>query len=331
MNAAMSAAWQRVAAALPMAVRVLTVVIAIAVIALLVKLGARIEWQTVFQAAREIPERALLAGAGLVVAGYAVYAGIDGLARRFLRHALPLHKTLAIAAISYAINLNLGVLLGSVGVRLRLYHQSGLGQAMAARVVLFGSVTNWLGYCWLAGFLFMAGPVDTLARWGIGPATVRAIGAVILAAGVVYLFLCAASVRVRWGRRFARAALPPFRMALAQSGLAIASWSLMGAIVYVLLGGRVPYPEALAILLFCSIAAMVAHIPGGLGVTEAIFVAALSGRLPGHEVLAAILMYRVLYQWLPLGFALPAYLALELHARRNRRASPPARQGVVDH
>src|SRR5690606_27130888 len=95
MNAAMSAAWQRVAAALPMAVRVLTVVIAIAVIALLVKLGARIEWQTVFQAAREIPERALLAGAGLVVAGYAVYAGIDGLARRFLRHALPLHKTLA--------------------------------------------------------------------------------------------------------------------------------------------------------------------------------------------------------------------------------------------
>ena len=320
MNAAAAALWQRVAGALPRMTRILTLAVAVAVVVLLFKMGAQIEWREVFRAAREIPTRTLSIAGALVVAGYAMYSGIDCLAKRFVRHSLPIWKTLAIAAVSYAINLNLGVLLGAIGVRLRLYHKLGLRHAVITRVVIFGSVTNWLGYCWLAGLLFLGGSVGALARWGIGLAVLRSVGAAILAMALAYLVLCATSRRSRWGRGPYRVALPPVRMAWAQSGLAIASWSIMGAIVYVLLEGRVPYLEVLAILLFCSIAAMIAHIPGGLGVTEAIFVTVLAGRLPDHQVLAAILTYRVLYQWLPLCLALPAYVAMEFHSRKIARS-----------
>lgn len=94
-------------------------------------------------------------------------------------------------------------------------------------------------------------------------------------------------------------------------------------IVYILLERQISYSEVLSILLFCSIAAVIAHIPGGLGVTEAIFVAALADRLPDHQVLAALLMYRVLYQLIPLCVALLAYAAAEVH---YNQAAPPKRE-----
>jgi len=321
MNAAATALWRRIAGALPLVARALLLAVGVVVVVLLFEMGSRIDWDEVFRAMRGISGRTLAAAGALVVTSYAAYSGIDGLARQFVPHSLPLGKTLAIAAVSYAINLNLGVLLGAIGVRLRLYRKLGLHHIMISRVVLFGSVTNWLGYCWLAGFLFLGGPVRPLARWGIEPAAVRAIGAGMLVAALAYLLLCVASRRARWGRRVRRVALPPLRMALAQSVLAIASWGFMGSIVYVLLERQVSYPEVLGILLFCSIAAMIARIPGGLGVTEAIFVAALAGRLPDHQVLAAVLMYRVLYQWVPLCIALPAYAAMEFRSSRAARAA----------
>jgi uncharacterized membrane protein YbhN (UPF0104 family) len=108
-------------------------------------------------------------------------------------------------------------------------------------------------------------------------------------------------------------------MALAQSALAILSWSTMGGIVYVLLQGAIPYPEVLTVLLFSGIAAVIAHIPGGLGVTEAIFAGAFANRLPDHQVLAALLMYRIVYALAPLCVALPAYLAIEARFRWGAR------------
>ncbi|CFN70003.1 Inner membrane protein YbhQ / putative membrane protein [Bordetella pertussis] len=109
------------------------------------------------------------------------------------------------------------------------------------------------------------------------------MGAALLAGALAYLYLC------RYARRRA--------------------YTLRGQ-------GRAPYPEVLAILLFSSIAALLAHIPGGLGVIEALFAAALATRMPASESLGAVLMYRLLYAWIPLCVALPAYLGAEWRHRR---------------
>jgi len=58
----------------------------------------------------------------------------------------------------------------------------------------------------------------------------------------------------------------------------------------------------------------VAHIPGGLGVTEYVFITLITD-IPRHQVLGAILVYRALYYVIPVLLAGAWYLIFE--ARSN--------------
>ncbi|MBW0171807.1 MAG: flippase-like domain-containing protein, partial [Hydrogenophaga sp.] len=123
---------------------------------------------------------------------------------------------------------------------------------------------------------------------------------------------------LRW--RTHALALPDGRLAVIQALMGGASWCLMGAIVWVLFAGRVDYPTVLGALLMAAVAGVITHVPAGLGVLEAVFVATLSGRVNATEVLAAVLAYRAAYYLLPLALALPAYALSEVAARRNASA-----------
>jgi len=90
-----------------------------------------------------------------------------------------------------------------------------------------------------------------------------------------------------------------------------------------LLQGKVGYPMVLGILLCTSFAAVITRVPGGLGTTEAIFVAALSSRLPAAEVLGAALGYRALYALAPLSLALLAFTVVEARLTWRKRNPQP--------
>lgn len=291
-------------------------IVGLAVVGVLLYQARRIDWHAVARAAHDIPGPAVALAAALALAGYLAYAGFDILARRYAGHHLPAWQVAAIAMTSYALNLNLGVLLGGIAVRLRLYGRHGLRTACGLRVVAFATATNWVGYAWLAGILLLAGQMPTPAGWHLGAGLLRTVGAALLAGALAYLYLCRYARRRAYTLRGHRWVLPDLPTALRQMGLAGVSWAIMGGIIYVLLQGRAPYPEVLAILLFSSIAALLAHIPGGLGVIEALFAAALATRMPASESLGAVLMYRLLYAWIPLCVALPAYLGAEWRHRR---------------
>ena len=51
----------------------------------------------------------------------------------------------------------------------------------------------------------------------------------------------------------------------------------MGAIIWLLLGQSVSYFFVLGVLLVSSIAGVIVHIPAGIGVLEAVFIALLAG------------------------------------------------------
>ena len=84
-----------------------------------------------------------------------------------------------------------------------------------------------------------------------------------------------------------------------------------------LLEGSVDYVSVLGGLLVSSVAGVIAHVPAGLGVLEAVFVSLLGDAHPVHRLLAALLAYRAVYYLAPLAMAGFAYLALELSARRH--------------
>jgi uncharacterized membrane protein YbhN (UPF0104 family) len=96
------------------------------------------------------------------------------------------------------------------------------------------------------------------------------------------------------------------------------NWSLMGGVIWLLLQGQVGYPQVLAVLLVAAVAGVVTHVPAGLGVLEAVFVALLSHQVAQGKLLGALLAYRALYYLLPLLVATVAYLVTELRARRLR-------------
>ena len=310
----------------PMVTRVLTGAMVLAVIVLLFNLARKLDWAAVLESAAAIGTPTLALAIAMVVVAHLVYTTFDLLAKRYAGTPLPWWQVMGVSSLSYAMNLNLGVLVGGVAIRFRLYHRLGVRAATAGKVVAFSTLTNWIGYGWLAGVLFMMDAIPLPGAWDLGRTVLQLIGLAMVAAVGLYLCLCAFSRRRSWKVRRHRIELPPIKLALAQCVLAATSWSLMGGIIYVLLGQQVEYTAVLGILLFCSIAAVIAHIPGGLGVTEAIFVGALAGSMPAHEILAGVLTYRVLYCILPLALAVPAYLITEA---RLRGKSPDRKRGAA--
>ncbi len=71
--------------------------------------------------------------------------------------------------------------------------------------------------------------------------------------------------------------LPSWKFALAQMAISSANWMAMGAIIWLLMGQDVNYFFVLGVLLVSSIAGVIVHIPAGIGVLEAVFLALLAG------------------------------------------------------
>lgn len=295
---------------------------------LLVRHARTVEWDRVLESLSAYEPATIAAAATIAVASHLVYACFDVLARAQVAHGLGALRTLRIAAVAYAFNLNLGALVGGVGFRYRLYARSGLGAGTVARVYVFAVVTNWSGYLLVLGAVLAAGvvsvPPSWTQSWASGLAASRVLGAVLVALAVAWLALCKLSPRREWTVRGTTIELPSIRMAAVQLALSAANWLLMALLVHVLLRGQADYLTVLGTLLLAAVAGAVAHIPGGLGVLEAVFVVMLGAGMPEHEILAALLAYRALYYIAPLLVALLNYAALEVRAPASRQAGDPA-------
>ena len=82
---------------------------------------------------------------------------------------------------------------------------------------------------------------------------------------------------------------------------------------------------SLRVLLVSSIAGVIVHIPAGIGVLEAVFIALLAGEHTSKgSIIAALLAYRVLYYFIPLLLALICYLLLESQAKKLRAKNEAA-------
>src|SRR5690606_2880215 len=97
--------------------------------------------------------------------------------------------------------------------------------------------------------------------------------------------------------------MPLPRVALAQVGIGTLNFACVGACLYHTIRGirEVGYFEVAAAYVLSNAASLLVHAPGGLGVLETIML----HLLPGANVLAALVLFRVIYYLLPLCFGLP--------------------------
>ncbi|MHA6637166.1 lysylphosphatidylglycerol synthase domain-containing protein [Stutzerimonas frequens] len=310
----------------PLIKRILTYVFFILVAGLLIGLARNLDWQEVYSTLRNYRAETLWMAGAAALGSYVVYCFFDVLGKRYARHDLPLRQILPVTFVCYAFNLNLSAWVGGIALRFRLYSRLGLRPSQITRVFTLSLLTNWLGYMWLAGLIFVMGWITPPANWEIGFTALRVLGAGLLLACVVYLGLCGFSKRRSWTIRGHEIHLPSLRLALIQLVLGAANWSLMALVVYFMLSRQAAYPEVLGILMISSIAGVVTHIPAGLGVIEAVFVAMLADEMSKGAIVAGLIGYRVIYFLIPLLFATLVYVVLEARAKKLRKGNQGAEQ-----
>ena len=300
--------------------RALSLLFFAAVVALLVRYGRNIDWGDVLDSLRNTPQPALLLAAGLAATSHLLYSCFDLIGRRYTGHDLPTPTVMAVNFISYAFNLSIGSLVGGVGFRYRLYSRLGLKNGVITRIVSMSMLTNWLGYKLLAGLLFLLHPLALPPSWKMGNHGLQWLGAALVLISLGYLVACVRSGDRVWTIKGHELYLPPWRMAVLQMAISCLNWTLMAAVIYVLLGGALIYTDVLTVLLIGAIAGVIAHVPAGLGVFEFVFVALLSHLIPEGRLLGALLGYRAIYYIVPLIAASVLYLVMEAHAKKKAGA-----------
>lgn len=303
----------------PWVKRAAAIVFVLVVGALLVTHARSIDWAEVWQSLSDYRASTLAVAAALAAVSHLLFCSYDLLARVYTQHKLGRAQVLAVASICYAFTLNFGALIGGVGFRYRLYSRLGLDSAVITRVYVFSLTSNWLGFLILGGAVFAFRQIEIPAAWAVGAGSLQIAGAVLMAVAAAYFAVCAWSRRRNWSVRGHELTLPSLRMAAMQALISVCNWLVMALVIYVLLERKIELTTIAGVLMVSAVAGVIAHVPAGLGVLEAVFIALLGDRMPAHQLLAGLLAYRAIYYLCPLAIAAVLYVVTEMRAGRLRR------------
>lgn len=303
--------------------RPLTMLFFLALIVLFTMLAQRIEWNEVFDTLADFKVRTLIIASGVTLASFLVYACFDLIGRTYIRQNLTWRQILPVGIISYAFNLNLSAWVGGVAMRYRLYSRLGVSKGNIAKILGLSLATNWFGYMVIAGAVFSSGLMRMPPGWKVSSNALQDVGILLLLLSTGYLAACRYSRRRKWSVRGVDIILPSLRMAILQLALGALNWALMAAVIFTLLPSKLDYPPVLGVLLISAIAGVITHIPAGLGVLEAVFVALLQHELSRGSLVAGLIAYRAIYFILPLLITVLMYLVVEAKAKSLRISKKP--------
>ena len=293
---------------------------------LLISQARTLDWQEVLTSLKTYPLSVAGMAVLLAAASFTLYSCFDLLGRRYTGHTLGTVTVMTVTFVSYVFNLNLGSLVGGVAFRYRLYSRLGLNTGLITRVMTLSMLTNWIGYLLLGGLVFSIMPPTLPDSWPLSTAHLRLAGIVLVLIAAGYLTLCFFSRQRELTVRGHLIVLPSARLAALQLLIGASNWLIMSGIIYVLLQQRVEFSAVVSVLLLAAVAGVIAHVPAGLGVLEAVFVALLSHQMPQPAILAALVAYRVIYYLAPLCVAAVVYLVMEARAKKLATAGASADQ-----
>jgi hypothetical protein len=257
------------------------------------------------------PSHWLLAFAATALA-YAALAWYDQIALLHLGRRLSWRFVGLVSFTSYAIAHNIGatVFSGAV-VRYRAYSTRGLTPAEIGVLVAFCSFTFTLGNLMLGGLSLALRP-DLVRRYVDWPDWAGGVVAVALLF-TPWLYVVGALLHFRPLRVRGFKLVYP-RPPIAARQMLAGPLELLGAagIIYFAMPavGNPGYLVVLAVFLASFTLALISHAPGGLGVLEISFLKAMPDAPPAG-VLAALLVFRLLYLLLPLAFSLIVVVLFE--------------------
>jgi uncharacterized membrane protein YbhN (UPF0104 family) len=264
-----------------------------------------------------IPQQRLLFAFAFVMASYTCLSGFDWLAVRYAGRALPYRQVALASFCSLSIGHNVGMAaLSSGAVRYRFYSRWGLSGEQVAKVIIFCGVTVGLGLVALAGLALIITQGRGGDLLGINEMMAVTLGCICLLVPTLYLLICWRVERplilYRWTFQ-----PPSVWLALGQIAVGTLNFACVAACIHQLLLAisAVNYLTVATAYVTANIAALISHVPGGLGVLEA----TILGVLPVDASIGALVVFRILYFFVPLMVGVPTLVASEAYFRRQPR------------
>jgi phosphatidylglycerol lysyltransferase len=292
-----------------------------AVVLILHRQLAHLHPKSVLEHLHAIPRRQVLAALGFTAASYWLLSNYDVLALAYLRRAMPYPRILFTSFIAYSFGHTLGFsAFTGAAIRFRLYATAGVSAIDVATISAFCSLSLGIGLATIAGLSLLLSPSNATQilhmrhNWSLLAGTVL-LGAVALYA--LWASLARGTLELRgWALRAPGPAIGLAQLALSVADLSLSSavlWSLLPAEAHI---GFVPFLGTYALAV---IAGIVSHVPGGVGVFEAVILLTIPG-VPADALLGSLLAYRGVYYLVPLVFGTLLFGSKELAAQRSRMA-----------
>jgi phosphatidylglycerol lysyltransferase len=257
----------------------------------------------------QVPRPALLGAIAATVVGFIILLGYEWSASRYAGVTLPPQALVLGGFTAFAIGNAIGLSLLSGGsVRYRLYARHGLGASDVARMTLFASLSLGCALPPLAALATLSDLPAASAALSLSTTLLGMISAtVLLLASVLAIGIYRRrlpeqpfkdSLLVKAGRRTLR--LPGRRLTLLQLAITALDVTAAATVLYLLLPEAPPFGAFLLVYLLALAAGVLSHVPGGVGVFEAILLAAFADKLGAAPLAAALLLYRLIYVLLPM-------------------------------
>lgn len=251
-----------------------------------------LSWSALARAWQKTPPASIAGALGCVALSFSCLGLYEVFAaNRAAPGRVPTACALAIGLVAHALSNTLGfhVITGSA-FRLRAYRGFGLGAGEVASVLARVAACVVLGVLLVSVLAFLASPA-----WR-APA--------MLALSLAAMFFVVVSRRLPTAGHSARRLLAQMRgMGSMLPVAAVEMLAMMAALWLLLPSALQPAPADFALLFVAGmLAGIAAHAPGGIGIFEATLLTAAPA---GHasDFLAALLLYRALYNLLPFALA----------------------------
>ena len=266
----------------------------------------------------QVPLSVILLGILLTGASYLFLTGYDFLALRYLNRKVRARSVVVASLISFSISNNTGqALISGSSMRYRFYSLLGLTGMDIVKFSLFLSLTYVLGATTLFGISTVTSPQMMGSSLPLAH-TVRLLawGGLAGLAGYWALILLRKKPFIVRNMTFS---LPGPGLSLAQTTIALVDLVLSSVVLYLFLRvhADISFHFFLTVYIAAQILGLFSQIPGGLGVFEGAFLYLLGGSAPASAIFASLLVFRVVYYFIPLVLAGAGLLVYELVQHRS--------------